>query len=249
VRKVTPSTFAKRFSKLDAKRAEILDEARLLNSQINRITRDVVSSQEEVDIYDNIVKFVRFQLSTTLGFAAVFLLASLLDIASRKPFTAIAILWVNIIMDGPPAMALGVDRAAPGVMNRAPRPADEPILTRRRWSAIGLAAVVMAVGTLAVFMWAPGPEAEAGVASIAGTMGFKGSRKSTPYAAQMAAEDAARKASEHGMRTIEVEVSGPGSGRESALRALQAAGFTVTSIRDVTPIPHNGCRPRKRRRV
>jgi len=123
-------------------------------------------------IYDNIVKFVRFQLSTTLGFAAVFLLASLLDIASRKPFTAIAILWVNIIMDGPPAMALGVDRAAPGVMDRAPRPADEPILTRHRWSAIGLAAVVMAVGTLAVFMWAPGPEAEAGVASIAGTMGF-----------------------------------------------------------------------------
>jgi len=85
--------------------------------------------------------------------------------------------------------------------------------------------------------------------SSAGTMGFKGSRKSTPYAAQMAAEDAARKAQEHGMRTIEVEVSGPGSGRESALRALQAAGFTVTSIRDVTPIPHNGCRPRKRRRV
>jgi len=85
--------------------------------------------------------------------------------------------------------------------------------------------------------------------SSAGTMGFKGSRKSTPYAAQMAAEDAARKASEHGMRTVEVEVSGPGSGRESALRALQAAGFTVTSIRDVTPIPHNGCRPRKRRRV
>jgi small subunit ribosomal protein S11 len=85
--------------------------------------------------------------------------------------------------------------------------------------------------------------------SSAGTMGFKGSRKSTPYDAQVAAEDAARKASEHGMRTIEVEVSGPGSGRESALRALQAAGFTVTSIRDVTPIPHNGCRPRKRRRV
>ena len=85
--------------------------------------------------------------------------------------------------------------------------------------------------------------------SSAGTMGFKGSRKSTPYAAQVAAEDAARKAAEHGMRTLEVEVTGPGSGRESALRALQAAGFTVTSIRDVTPIPHNGCRPRKRRRV
>jgi small subunit ribosomal protein S11 len=85
--------------------------------------------------------------------------------------------------------------------------------------------------------------------SSAGTMGFKGSRKSTPYAAQVAAEDAAKKAQEHGMRTLEVEVSGPGSGRESALRALQAAGFTVTSIRDVTTIPHNGCRPRKRRRV
>lgn len=85
--------------------------------------------------------------------------------------------------------------------------------------------------------------------SSAGTMGFKGSRKSTPYAAQVAAEDAGRKAMEHGMRTLEVNVSGPGSGRESALRALQAVGFTVTSIRDVTPIPHNGCRPPKRRRV
>ena len=85
--------------------------------------------------------------------------------------------------------------------------------------------------------------------SSAGAMGFKGSRKSTPYAAQIAAEDAARKATEHGMRTVEVEVTGPGSGRESALRALQASGFTVTSIRDVTPIPHNGCRPHKRRRV
>ena len=85
--------------------------------------------------------------------------------------------------------------------------------------------------------------------SSAGAQGFKGSRKSTPYAAQMAAEDAGKKAMDHGMQTLEVEVKGPGSGRESALRALQAVGFTVTSIRDVTPIPHNGCRPRKRRRV
>ena len=85
--------------------------------------------------------------------------------------------------------------------------------------------------------------------SSAGAMGFKGSRKSTPYAAQIAAETAARKAQDHGMRTLEVAVSGPGSGRESALRALQAAGFTITTIRDVTPIPHNGCRPPKRRRV
>ena len=83
----------------------------------------------------------------------------------------------------------------------------------------------------------------------AGSQGFKGSRKSTPYAAQMAGEDAGRKAQEHGMKTLEVEVKGPGAGRESALRALQAVGFTITAIRDVTPIPHNGCRPRKRRRV
>ena len=85
--------------------------------------------------------------------------------------------------------------------------------------------------------------------SSAGAMGFKGSRKSTPYAAQVAAEDAGKKAAEHGMKTLEIEVSGPGSGRDSALRALQSVGFAVTSIRDVTPIPHNGCRPPKRRRV
>jgi small subunit ribosomal protein S11 len=85
--------------------------------------------------------------------------------------------------------------------------------------------------------------------SSAGGMGFRGSRKSTPYAAQMAAEDAGKKAAEHGVKSLEVEVKGPGSGRESALRALQAAGFIITAIRDVTPIPHNGCRPRKRRRV
>lgn len=83
----------------------------------------------------------------------------------------------------------------------------------------------------------------------AGMMGFKGSRKSTPYAAQMAAEEAAKRAMDHGMKTLEVEVRGPGSGRESALRALQAAGFQITSIKDVTPIAHNGCRPPKRRRV
>ena len=84
--------------------------------------------------------------------------------------------------------------------------------------------------------------------SSAGMMGFKGSRKSTPYA-QVCAEDAGKKASEHGVRTLEVEVKGPGAGRESALRALQAVGFHITSIRDVTPIPHNGVRPAKRRRV
>jgi len=83
----------------------------------------------------------------------------------------------------------------------------------------------------------------------AGAQGFKGSRKSTPYAAQVAAEDAGRKAREHGMEMLEIEVSGPGSGRESALRALQTVGFQISAIRDLTPIPHNGCRPRKRRRV
>jgi len=85
--------------------------------------------------------------------------------------------------------------------------------------------------------------------SSAGAMGFKGSRKSTPYAAQVAAEDAGKKAQEHGIQTLEINVRGPGSGRESALRALQAIGITITSIRDCTPIPHNGCRPPKRRRV
>ncbi|RMF67582.1 MAG: 30S ribosomal protein S11 [Alphaproteobacteria bacterium] len=85
--------------------------------------------------------------------------------------------------------------------------------------------------------------------SSAGSSGFKGSRKSTPYAAQVAAEDAGRKAQEHGVKELAIEVKGPGSGRESAIRALANLGFTITSIRDVTPIPHNGCRPRKRRRV
>ncbi|MEE8398225.1 MAG: 30S ribosomal protein S11 [Desulfobacterales bacterium] len=85
--------------------------------------------------------------------------------------------------------------------------------------------------------------------SSPGVQGFKGSRKSTPFAAQLAAEDAAKKAMEHGMKNVEVHVKGPGAGRESALRALQAAGFNIQTIKDVTPIPHNGCRPPKRRRV
>ena len=115
-------------------------------------------------IYANIVKFVRFQLSTTLGFAILFLLASIFDVAGGKPFAAIAILWVNLIMDGPPAMALGVDRADGDVMQRSPRPKDEPILTRSRWTAIGLAAVVMATGTL--LLLATSDEA------LAGTVAF-----------------------------------------------------------------------------
>lgn len=83
----------------------------------------------------------------------------------------------------------------------------------------------------------------------AGVMGFKGSRKATPYAAQLTAEQAGRKAQEHGMKELDVNVKGPGSGRESALRALQSIGFTIRSIKDITPVPHNGCRPPKRRRV
>jgi len=85
--------------------------------------------------------------------------------------------------------------------------------------------------------------------SSSGAQGFKGSRKSTPFASQLAAEDAGKKAQEHGMKSVEVYVKGPGSGRESALRSLQATGFNITNIKDVTPIPHNGCRPPKRRRV
>ena len=123
-------------------------------------------------IYANIVKFVRFQLSTTLGFATLFLLASIFGIASGKPFTAIAILWVNLIMDGPPAMALGLDPVDHDAMAQRPRPADEKILTRRRWSAVGLSSLVMALGTLAVLQWGPGEALAAGEASVAGTMAF-----------------------------------------------------------------------------
>ncbi len=123
-------------------------------------------------IYANIVKFVRFQLSTTLGFAMLFLLTAALGIAGGKPFTAIAILWVNLIMDGPPAMALGVDPAADDVMRHRPRPMSERILTRSRWGAVVLAAAVMALGSLAVLEWAPGDSVRAGAASIGGTMAF-----------------------------------------------------------------------------
>ncbi|MFM2076345.1 MAG: hypothetical protein RJA49_235, partial [Actinomycetota bacterium] len=123
-------------------------------------------------IYANIVKFVRFQLSTTLGFALLFLLAAALDIAGGKPFTAIAILWVNLIMDGPPAMALGVDPAAADVMVHRPRPMSEKILTRPRWAAVAVSGAVMALGTLAVLEWAPGDSVKAGVASVGGTMAF-----------------------------------------------------------------------------
>jgi Ca2+-transporting ATPase len=123
-------------------------------------------------IYNNIVKFVRFQLCTTLGFAMLFLLSSIFNIAGGKPFAAIAILWVNIIMDGPPAMALGLDPADDDAMNQKPRPQSEHILTKSRWIAIVMSSIVMAIGTLFVLALAPGTEAKAGVATIAGTMAF-----------------------------------------------------------------------------
>ncbi|MEY4176346.1 MAG: hypothetical protein RI900_3511 [Actinomycetota bacterium] len=124
------------------------------------------------NIYANIVKFVRFQLSTTLGFAVLFLLTAALGIAGGKPFTAIAILWVNLIMDGPPAMALGIDPADDDLMRDRPRPMSEKILTPSRWTAVGLSAAVMALGTLAVLEWGPGDPVRAGTASVAGTMAF-----------------------------------------------------------------------------
>ena len=122
-------------------------------------------------IYHNIVSFVRFQLSTAIGFAALFLAASVLGIAGGKPFAAIAILWVNIIMDGPPAMALAFDSPVANVMQRKPRPVDEPILTKRRWSAVIISAIVMAAGTLLVLKLAPGEETH-DAASVATTMAF-----------------------------------------------------------------------------
>ena len=132
-------------------------------------------------------------------------------------------------------------------MARQPQAGSRPRKKERKNIATGVAHVLATFNNTIVTI--TDSQGNAIAWSSAGTMGFKGSRKSTPYAAQMAAEDAGRKAQEHGMRTIEVEVQGPGSGRESALRALAAVGFNITAIRDVTPIAHNGVRPPKRRRV
>ena len=127
------------------------------------------------------------------------------------------------------------------------KPAQRPLRRERKNIASGVAHINASFNNTMITI--TDAQGNAIAWSSAGSQGFKGSRKSTPYAAQVAGETAGRAAMEHGMKTLEVEVKGPGSGRESALRALQAVGFTVTSIRDVTPIPHNGCRPRKRRRV
>ncbi|MEE8448235.1 MAG: 30S ribosomal protein S11 [Thermodesulfobacteriota bacterium] len=128
-----------------------------------------------------------------------------------------------------------------------PRPARRGIKKKKKNIPSGVAHIKATFNNTIITITDTGGNAIAWAS--AGSQGFKGSRKSTPFAAQMAAEAAARKAMEHGMKSVEVWVKGPGSGRESALRALQAAGFEITVIRDVTPIPHNGCRPPKRRRV
>ena len=151
---------------------EVSKEAATMVLTDDNFATIVQAVQRGRSIYANIVSFVRFQLSTTLGFALLFLLAAAFGLAGGKPFTAIAILWVNLIMDGPPAMALGVDPDDDSVMRQRPRPRDERILTRSRWTAVSLAAVTMAGGTLAVLEWAPGGVTDAGTASVAGTMGF-----------------------------------------------------------------------------
>ena len=132
----------------------------------------VAAVREGRGIYDNIVKFTRFQLSTAFGFVLTFLAASLTGLAGGAPFTAVQILFVNLVMDGPPALSLGVDPVSPDAMNRPPRPPGERILTRQRLIRIVLAGIVMAGGTLAVLMLAPGPEPRVGEATTAGTMAF-----------------------------------------------------------------------------
>jgi Ca2+-transporting ATPase len=123
-------------------------------------------------IYANIVNFTRFQVSTALGFVLTFLIASLTGIAGGTPFTALQILFVNLVMDGPPAMSLGVDPVSPDVMDRPPRPRHERILNRPRLLRILLASTIMAAGTLGVLVWAPGPAPALGEATVAGTMAF-----------------------------------------------------------------------------
>jgi P-type Ca2+ transporter type 2C len=132
----------------------------------------VSAVREGRGIYDNVVKFVRFQIATSWGFVLIFLTAGVVGIAGGAPFTALQVLWVNIIMDGPPAMALGLDRPEADVMRRPPRPVGEPILTRPRLIRIVLSAVVMTVGTLVVLMLTPGEEPSHGTATDAGTLAF-----------------------------------------------------------------------------
>lgn len=151
---------------------EVTKEAATMVLTDDNFATIVRSVREGRGIYDNIVKFVRFQLSTTVGFALLFLIAAILGVADGKPFAAISILWVNIIMDGPPAMALGLDRPDKDIMNRRPRPVTEKILTRSRWYAVAFSSSIMAVGTLCILAFGPGDNPQAGVATTAGTMAF-----------------------------------------------------------------------------
>ncbi len=151
---------------------EVTKEAATMILTDDNFATIVGAVREGRGIYDNIVKFVRFQLSTALGFVLTFLVASITGIAGGAPFTALQILFVNLVMDGPPAMSLGVDPVSPDAMRRAPRPARERILTRPRLLRILLASAVMAAGTLAVLATAPGPEPQLGVPTVAGTMAF-----------------------------------------------------------------------------
>jgi Ca2+-transporting ATPase len=132
----------------------------------------VSAVREGRGIYANIVKFTRFQVSTALGFVTTFLVAAATGIAGGAPFSALQILFVNLVMDGPPAMSLGVDPVSPDVMRRPPRPLRERILTRPRFLRILLASAVMAAGTLAVLVWGPGPEPRLDAPTTAGTMAF-----------------------------------------------------------------------------
>ena len=151
---------------------EVTKEAATMILTDDNFATVVGAVREGRGIYDNIVTFTRFQLSTAIGFVITFLVTGLTGIAGGVPFTAVQVLFVNLMMDGPPAMSLGVDPVSRDAMNRPPRPPREPILTRARLLRILLAGAVMAAGTLAVFVAAPGPGARLGVASVAGTMAF-----------------------------------------------------------------------------
>ncbi len=151
---------------------EVTKEAATMILTDDNFATVVAAVREGRGIYDNIIKFTRFQLSTALGFVLTFLVASVTGIAGGVPFTAVQILFVNLILDGPPALALGIDPVSDDAMNRPPRGARERILDRRRLSRILLSSAVMAAGTLAVLIWAPGPAAQLGVPSVAGSMAF-----------------------------------------------------------------------------
>ena len=151
---------------------EVTKEAATMILTDDNFSTIVGAVREGRGIYDNIVNFTRFQVSTAFGFVLTFLIASVTGVAGGAPFTALQILFVNLVMDGPPAMSIGVDPVSEDAMNRPPRPAGERILTRQRIGRILLASTVMAVGTLAVLTWAPGPEPRLGEATVAATMAF-----------------------------------------------------------------------------